>query len=150
MPLYSSWVTGDSYSAADQNAVATAVNLLSAYTGHVADLSIVAFGSNTARAAASYGDFVFGLKLQRACTFTSATFRAATADASGNLVVELRKNGTQIATSVTTIAAASQVAGGTSTGTWSFASGDILTVYVTGVGTTPGKGLICDVRGVTA
>ena len=117
--------------------------------GQVADVSIVAFGANTARAASSYGDFSFGIKLQRAITFTSVTFRAATADASGNLVVELRKNGTQVSGTSTTIAAASQVAGGTSTGTWAFASGDILTVYVTGVGTTPGKGLIADIKGLT-
>ena len=118
-------------------------------TGQVADVSIVAFGSNTARAASSYGDFPFGVKLSRNITFTAVTFRVATADASGNLVVELRKNGSQVSGTATTIAAASQVAGGTSTGSWSFAAGDILTVYVTGVGTTPGKGLIADVKGLT-
>ena len=116
--------------------------------GQVADLSIVAFGSNTARAAGT-GDFPFGVKLQRAITFSSVTFRVATADASGNLVVELRKNGTQIAGSPTTIAAASQVAGGTATGTWAFDAGDIISVQVTGVGTTPGKGLIADIKGLT-
>ena len=118
--------------------------------GQVADLSIVAFGANTARAASSYGDFPFGVKLQRALTLTSVTYRAATADASGNLVVELRKNGSTVSGSSATIAAANQVAGGTATGTWSFATGDIVTVYVTGVGTTPGKGLIADITGVTA
>ena len=118
--------------------------------GQVADVSIVAFGGGTARAASSYGDFPFGIKLQRAITFSSVTFRCATADASGDLVVELRKNGSQVSGTPTTIAAADQVAGGTSSGTWSFAAGDILTVYVTAVGTTPGKGLIADVRGLTA
>lgn len=118
--------------------------------GQVADVSVVAFGANTARAASSAGDFPFGVKLQRAITFSSVTFRAATADASGNLVVELRKNGLQVSGTSTTIAAASQVAGGTSTGTWSFAEGDILTVYVTGVGTTPGTGLVADIKGLTA
>lgn len=116
--------------------------------GQVADVSIVGFGAATARAVGT-GDFPFGVKLQRAITFSSVTFRAATADASGNLVVELRKNGTQIATSVTTIAAASQVAGGTTTGTWAFDAGDIISVQVTAVGTTPGKGLIADIRGLT-
>lgn len=118
--------------------------------GQVADLSIVAFGANTARAASSYGDFPFGVKLQRAVTLTSVTYRAATADASGNLVVELRKNGSTVTGSSATIAAASQVAGGTATGTWSFAAGDIVTVYITAAGTTPGKGLIADITGVTA
>jgi len=117
-------------------------------TGQVADLSIVAFGANTTRAAGT-GDFPFGTRLQRAVTFTSVTYRAATADASGNLVVELRKNGVALSGSSATIAAASQVSGGTATGTWAFAAGDVITVQVTGVGTTPGKGLIADVRGLT-
>ena len=116
--------------------------------GQVADLSIVAFGSVTARAVGT-GDFPFGVKLQRAVTFTSVTYRVATADASGSLVVELRKNGTAVSGSSSTIAAASQVSGGTATGTWAFAAGDIITVRVTAVGTTPGKGLIADVQGLT-
>ena len=116
--------------------------------GQVADVSLVAFGKDTTRAAGT-GDNPFGVKLQRAVRFTSVTYRAATADASGNLVVELRKNGVAISDSSTTIAAASQVAGGTTTGTWDFAEGDILTVQVTGVGTTPGKGLVADIKGLT-
>lgn len=116
--------------------------------GQVADLSIVAFGSGTARATGT-GDFPFGVKLQRAVTFTSVTYRAATADASGNLVVELRKNGSAVSGSSATIAAANQVAGGTATGTWAFAAGDIITVQITAVGTTPGKGLIADAAGLT-
>jgi parallel beta-helix repeat protein len=123
---------------------------LSSCLGQVSDLSIVAFAPSSTRAASSYGDFSFGIKLQRAVTFTSVTFRAATADASGDLVVELRKNGSQVSGTSTTIAAANQIAGGTSTGTWSFAAGDIITVYVTAVGTTPGKGLIADITGLTA
>lgn len=117
--------------------------------GQVADVSLVAFGANTEREAGT-GDFPFGVKLQRAITFSSVTFRVATADASGNLVVELRKNGSQVAGTSTTIAAASQVTGGTSTGSWAFAAGDILTVYVTAVGATPGNGLVADIQGLTA
>ena len=60
---------------------------------------------------------------------------------------ELRKNGSQVSGTSTTIAAANQVTGGTSTGSWAFAAGDIITVYVTAVGTTPGNGLIADVAG---
>lgn len=122
---------------------------LSNCVGQVADLSIVAFGSNTTRATGT-GDFPFGVKLQRAITFSSVTYRASTADASGNLVVELRKNGVAVSGSSATIAAANQVSGGTATGTWAFAAGDIITVQVTGVGTTPGKGLIADIQGLTA
>lgn len=121
-----------------------------ACVGQVSDVSIVAFGASTARAASSYGDFPFGIKLQRATTFTNVNFRCATADASGDLVVELRKNGTQVSGSSTTIAAASQVTGTGTTGTWVFAAGDILSVYVTAIGTTPGKGLIADIKGLTA
>lgn len=95
-----------------------------------------------------YNDCELGIKLQRAVTFTSVTFRGLTADASGNLVVELRKNGTAVSGTSTTIAAGNQVAGGTSTGTWAFAKGDVLTVYVTGVGTSPGKGLVADLEGL--
>lgn len=113
------------------------------------DLSAVAFGKSTTRAAGT-GDFPFGVKMQRAVTFTSVTYRAAVADASGNLVVKLQKNGsdTGMTGSSVTIAAASQVAGGTGTGTWSFAAGDILTVVVVSVGTTPGAGLIADITGL--
>ena len=113
------------------------------------DLSAVTFGYVTPRAVGT-GDFPFGTKLQRACTLTSVTYRCNTADASGDLVVELRKNGVAVSGSAATIAAASQIAGGTATGSWSFSSGDILTVYVTAVGTTPGTGLIADITGVTA
>ena len=119
-----------------------------ACVGQVADMSIVGFGATTTRATGT-GDFPFGVRLQRAITFTSVTYRAATADASGNLVVELRRNGVAVTGSSSTIAAASQVAGGTATGTWAFASGDIITVQVTGIGTTPGRGLIADIRGLT-
>ncbi len=110
------------------------------------DLSIMGFGGSTARAV-GYGDNPIGVKLQRAATLTSVTFRAATADASGNLVVTLRKNGSLITGTSTTIAAANQVAGGTSTGTWACNAGDIITIYVTGVGTTPGNGLVADITG---
>lgn len=117
--------------------------------GQVADMFVMAFGATTVRATGT-GDFPFGVKLQRALTLSSVTFRCATADASGNLVVELQKNGSTVSGTSTTIAAASQVAGGTSTGTWGFAAGDVLTVVVTGIGTTPGKGLVADIKGLTA
>jgi hypothetical protein len=117
--------------------------------GQVADQSIVVAASQTTRATGT-NDFPFGIKLQRAITFTAVHYRCATADASGNLVVELRKNGVAVSGSAATIAAASQVAGGSATGSWAFAVGDIITVQVTGIGTTPGKGLIADVAGLTS
>ena len=93
-----------------------------------------------------------GVKLRRAVRFTEVTYRGATADASGNLVVELRKNGAAVSGTSKTIAAADQTAGGanaTNTGTWDFAAGDVLLPWITGVGATPGSGLIADIKGVT-
>lgn len=121
---------------------------VSACTGQVADVSIVAFAAGTTRAVGT-GDYPFGIKLQRPITFSSVTFRVATADASGTLTAQLQKNGTAVAGTATSMDAASQVSGGTSTGTWSFAAGDILTINVTAIGTNPGKGLVADIRGLT-
>ncbi len=118
-------------------------------TGLPYDFTIVGFGAVSTRAVGA-GDFAIGIKLQRACTLTSVTYRVNTADASGNLVVELRKNGSAVSGSSATIAAANQVSGGTASGSWSFATGDIITMYITGVGTTPGLGLVADITGVTA
>lgn len=78
---------------------------------------------------------------------TSVHYRGRTADASGNLVVELRKNGSQISGTPDTIAAANQVAGHAMTGTWDFAVGDIMLPWITAVGTTPGFGLAVVVSG---
>ncbi|AUS34590.1 hypothetical protein C1M55_28075 [Rhodococcus qingshengii] len=112
------------------------------------DICVPGFAATTTRAVGA-GDFPMGIKLQRAVTFTSVTFRGNTADASGSMAVELRKNGTQVSGTSTTIASGSQVSGGTpTTGTWAFAAGDILTVYVTSVGTTPGTGLVADLTGL--
>jgi hypothetical protein len=110
-----------------------------------ADLSIIAFGAVTTRAA-GYGDNPFGVKLQRAIAISSVTFRCYTADASGNLVVELRKNGTIISGSSTTIASGSQISGATTSVSASLAAGDILTIAITAVGTTPGTGLVADIK----
>lgn len=111
------------------------------------DLNVVGALNATTRAV-GLNDNPMGIKLPRAVTFSSVTFRAATADASGNTVVELRKNGSTVSGTSTTIAAASQVAGGTSTGTWAFAAGDIVTVYISAIGTTPGKAIVADLKGV--
>jgi len=148
--LKDNWQGLESFLASDLNTITTQVNSNTTAISGISvayDLSIIAFGSGTSRSASSYGDFPMGVKLQRDCTFTSVTFRVNTADASGNLVVELRKNGVQVSGTSTTIASANQVSGGTSTGTWSFSAGDILTVYITAVGTTPGMGLIADITG---
>ena len=120
-----------------------------AVTGLPADISLITFGKDSVRAVGT-GDNPFGVKVRRAIQIKSIYYRALTADASGNLVVELRNNGSTISSTSATIAAASQVTGSTVTGlSANLAAGDILTVYVTGVGTTPGKGLVADIEAVT-
>ncbi|MEV6323522.1 hypothetical protein AB0M45_20345 [Nocardia sp. NPDC051787] len=104
-------------------------------------MSITVCGKDTVRAAGT-GDFPHGVQLTCPVTFTEVWYRGVTPDGSGNLVVELRKNGAAVAGSSATIAAANQVAGGGATGTYSFAAGDILSGQITGVGTSPGKGPI--------
>ncbi|MFE3051616.1 hypothetical protein [Nocardia sp. NPDC059239] len=111
------------------------------------DLSIVVCGKDTVRAFGT-GDFTFGVKLQRAVTFTSWTIRGGTEGSGGNLVVELRKNGTAVPGSAITVAGGSQVAGGSATGVFAFAAGDILIIGITAAGSTPGKGLIADLLGL--
>lgn len=108
----------------------------------------ITYAAQAARRVIGYGDMPAGISLRRAVTFTELFVHCETADASGNLVVELRKNGTAVPGTSTTIAAANQVTGGTTTGSWSFAPGDVLSVYVANVGSTPGKGLVMDLKGV--
>ena len=111
---------------------------------------MIVFGSTTARATGS-GDNPFGVKVKRPMTISEFSVRCATADASGNLTVGLYKNGTAISGATVTVAAASQVAGG-STGSLavSLAAGDVLTAQVTAIGATPGKGLAVDCTAVLA
>ncbi len=116
--------------------------------GAPADRTITAFAGNTVRAIGT-GDNPFGVRLGRAVTATAVTYRCATAAASGNLVVELRKNGAAVPGTSASIPAANQVAGATVTGNWAFAAGDVVTVNVTAVGTTPGKGLVADITATT-
>lgn len=97
--------------------------------------------------AVGLGQNLMGYRIARNVTFTAVTYRCGTADASGSLAVELHINGALVGGSGATIASGSQVAGVTVTGSWAFAAGDILTVYVTAIGTTPGNGLIADLVG---
>jgi hypothetical protein len=109
-------------------------------------ISIIAFGKDTTRAAGT-GDNPFGIKIQDACVFTSITFRVAGADASGSGVYKVQKNGVDVSGMTATVAFGSQVAGGTATGSWAFAVGDILTLVCVSNGGTPGKGLVADIKG---
>jgi hypothetical protein len=146
----SSWTVTYNASAPWQAAEPTGSNTVTSKPvgGLPADRTITAFAGNTVRAV-GLGDNPFGVKLGRAVTATAVTYRCATASASGNLVVELRKNGAAIPGTSATIPAATQVAGATVTGNWVFAAGDVVTVNVTAVGTTPGNGLVADITATT-
>lgn len=122
---------------------------VAACVGQVADMSIVCAAAGTTRAVGT-NDFPFGVQVQRSITLSSVTYRVATADGSGSMTVELRKNGATLSGSAATVAYGSQVVGGTATGTWSLVAGDIVTVYITAIGSTPGKGLVADIKGLTA
>lgn len=110
-----------------------------------ADFILVQVG-NTARATGS-GDFAVAHYVGRAFTATKVVYQFDTADASGNTTVELRRNGSQVTSSSVAVSAANQADG---TGTdaarsvtisQSFSVGDRINLQITGVGTTPGKGL---------
>jgi hypothetical protein len=91
-----------------------------------------------------YGDNTLGLLAPDSFTLTGVVFRGETADASGSSTFEVRKNGTQISGTSKSITAANQwgydsdiIVSGLSV---SISAGDVLRPYISGVGTTPGKG----------
>lgn len=110
------------------------------------DFILVQCGPKTLRAV-GMGDFTVALYVGRAFTVTSVVYQFDTADASGSTTVELRRNGTQVASSSVAVTAANQADG---TGTdaartvavsQSFAVGDRINLQITAIGTTPGNGL---------
>ncbi|SIR63067.1 glycosyl hydrolase family 28-related protein [Williamsia sterculiae] len=113
------------------------------------DASYVHTLGSVARAA-GLGTGGSGYRFSQAKTLQKITIRGRTADASGNLTVQVLKNGSSTGMPSITAAAGSQVSGVTSYGTWSVAEGDILTFNVTAVGTTPGQGLTIDLFGIGA
>lgn len=113
-----------------------------------ADMSMVVFGKDSVRTVGT-GDNPFGVKVQRSLTIQAVTARVLTADASGSMSVELRKNGGLITGTGQTIPAASQVSGTSVTGlSATCVEGDIITAYITATGTSPGKGLAIDIKAV--
>ncbi|ACH62134.1 hypothetical protein MYRNA_133 [Mycobacterium phage Myrna] len=98
--------------------------------------------------AVGYGENTMGLRIQDACTINSITWRCGTAGVGGNMSVELRKNGALVTGTQTAITPAQQASALTVTGSWSFAAGDLLQVYVSQVSPTPGVGLVADMRAV--
>lgn len=88
--------------------------------------------------------------LADAVTFSKMALTFETADASGDTVVQILKNGGVVSGMALTCSAAAQagaIAGRTATGAWSFAAGDVLTVQIVSVGNTPGKGLTVSLTG---
>jgi hypothetical protein len=91
--------------------------------------------------ATGLGQITEGISLPYACNIVSVKYRMGTADGSGTTTVELRKNGSTVSgTSGTASTSPTAV-----TGTWAFSAGDILTVYITAIGTTPGQRLTADI-----
>lgn len=149
MALRTNWVSGEQVTADYMNELSGGVDpsrLSNVPYPH--DITYIGYGKDTVRAVGT-GDNPFGIRLARAITIKAVHYRALTADASGSLVVELRKNGGTVAGTSTTIAAANQVAGAGQSLEVTFAVGDILTVHVTSVGSTPGKGLVADIKAIT-
>ncbi|MFF0608498.1 hypothetical protein ACFYUD_07515 [Nocardia tengchongensis] len=115
----------------------------------------IAFKSHTGSRALGAGNVMpEGLRIERAISVSSITFRGETAG-TGNLVVELRKtNGSgnnAVAGTSTTIAAAAHNTDTviTAGGPWTFAAGDRLTVNITTADSPAGKGLQVSLKGVT-
>ena len=105
--------------------------------------------------AVGYLELPGGLTLSDPCTITKIVYSFDTADASGSTTVELRKNGATIAGTSLAVSAANQTAGALTARTVSgltvnLAEGDVLAVYASGVGTTPGKGLTANIKAVTS
>lgn len=96
--------------------------------------------------AVGLGELIDGISIPFNLTVTSVKYRMGTADGSGTTTCELRKNGVAVSgTSGTASTSPTAV-----TGSWSFSEGDILTVYTTAIGTTPGKRLTADILAVKA
>lgn len=101
----------------------------------------ICFYQTLGKRAVGHGQVPEGIRIGFPCVLTSIRYRGRTADGSGNSTVEIRKNGVALAGSS---GAVSFPNGTNISGSWSFAEGDILSVYVSSVGTNPGNVLIAD------
>lgn len=118
-------------------------------TGLPYDLSMVVFGASTTRVAGSSGDNPMGIRLQRACTLTSITYRVNTQDSSGSssfpTTGQLLRNGSVVSAATGTWQW--NTAGTTVTFSQACSVGDIITINLNVIGTSPGTGLVVDVTG---
>ncbi|GAB2525528.1 hypothetical protein [Nocardia heshunensis] len=115
----------------------------------------IAFKSHTGTRVQGVGNVMpEGLRIERAISVSSITYRGET-PGTGNLIVELRKtNGSgnnAVAGSSATIAAAAHNTDTviTPSAPWTFAPGDRLTVNITTADSSAGKGLQVSLKGVT-
>ncbi|MGV0793009.1 hypothetical protein [Mycolicibacterium sp. XJ1819] len=96
------------------------------------------------RLGSSYGDDAMGRVVAEDFTLTEVVYYGATADASGNTVLELHDDGVEITGTAKTISAANQWAYDADTRVTGLsvavAAGSRLKCYVDSVGTTPGMG----------
>lgn len=115
------------------------------------DMSIPHTAAGTQRAV-GYGVNALGIRLQRAFTLKQVNYRVSTDDASGNTGVEIRKNGAQVVSTAVSLAPGNFTGNGYTINnlTVAFAAGDVLTVYISAIGTTPGTGMTADLLGITA
>ncbi|WP_280358103.1 hypothetical protein [Nocardia otitidiscaviarum] len=90
-----------------------------------------------------------GMRIERPITVSSVTYRCETAG-TGDLAVQLRRNGTAVAGTSATIAAGSHISDTTVTGTWAFGAGDRITVHITTVDSPAGRGLQASLKAVTS
>ncbi|MFC4123696.1 hypothetical protein [Nocardia rhizosphaerae] len=112
----------------------------------------ITFKSHTGTRKAGAGNVMpEGLRIERPLTISSITYRGETAG-TGDLVVELRKNGTLVSGTGATIPASAHNADTvvTTGGPWTFGVGDRVTVHVTTVDSPAGRGLQASLQGVTA
>lgn len=107
--------------------------------------------------AVGYLELPGGLTIPDACTITKIVYSFDIPDASGSTTVELRKNGATIPGTSLAVTAANQAGGSTTIAARTvsglgvaLAEGDVLNVYVSGVGTTAGKGLTANIKAVTS
>ncbi|EME14821.1 hypothetical protein [Rhodococcus triatomae] len=86
-----------------------------------------------------------GIDMPDPVTFTRMRVRLTTADASGTTTVRILKNGS--ATGMPSVSITAPATTGSTTGSWSYAEDDQLTVEITAIGTTPGKGCAVNLKG---
>ncbi|MFG1790420.1 hypothetical protein [Nocardia sp. NPDC049149] len=144
--------------AANPAAVRTAIDTIVSTDARLSDVRTptlagqvydIAFKSHSGTRVAGVGNVMpEGLRIERKVAVSSVTYRGETAG-TGNLVVELRVNGTAVPGSSATITPANQTGDTTIPLTVTVNPGDRLTVFITTLDTGAGKGVQASLKGVT-